>query len=179
MSSVLSNYFLFTIPFKNSILRDVRKNESDTSDDEQDDLEHCTTWIDPSKSIGRSVGTDQLQTSTYMIYPVEQSPVVAPEPTRKTQRYTSQPRRNTYTLQDSSTEDENDKSKQLVNTKHEYVRLDSQGFDPQQQQENPFNHVTDARSTFSIPKTRFRFTHRVRNQNQQILIHYFLVFFPF
>ncbi|CAF0922201.1 unnamed protein product [Adineta ricciae] len=143
-----------------SILRDIRKNESDTSDDEQDDLEHCTTWIDPSKSIGRSIGTDELQTSTYVIYPVEQSPVVAPEPTRKIQRYTSQARRNTYTLQDSSTEDENDKPKQLVNRKHEYVRLDSEGFDPQQQQENPFNHVTDARSTFSIPKTRFRFTHR-------------------
>ncbi|CAF1058117.1 unnamed protein product [Adineta steineri] len=136
----------------NSIAKDVHKIELDTSDDEQDDLEHCTTWIDPSKSIGRSTHTDELKTSTYVVYPLTKSPA------RKIQRYADQPRRNTYTLQNSSSDDD----QQLVNTKQEYVRLDSEGFDPQQQQqhENPFNNVKDARSTFSIPQKRYRYTHR-------------------
>ncbi|UJR36760.1 hypothetical protein I4U23_029475 [Adineta vaga] len=152
----------------NSINHDLRKIQSDTSDDEQDDLEHCTTWIDPTKSIGRFVSADELQASTYVIYPSATTPIVTPEPARKIQRYTNQLRRNTYTLQSSSSENENDNTKELINTKHDYVRLDSQGFDPQQQQqqqqqqqlENPFNNVTDARSTFSIPQKRFRYTHR-------------------
>jgi hypothetical protein len=50
-----------------------------------------------------------------------------------------------------------------MNKKPEYVRLDSQGFDPQQQ-ENVFNNVKDARSTFSLPQNRFRFTHQVKNK---------------
>ncbi|CAM4764992.1 unnamed protein product [Rotaria magnacalcarata] len=153
----------------NSINKDVHTIELDTSDDEQDDLEHCTTWIDPSKSIGRSAPNDELKTSTYDMYPLSKSPAV-PEPSRKIQRYTDQSRRNTYTLQNSSSSSSNDDDdhhdeKKLVNRKQEYVRLNSQGFDPPQQ-ENPFNNITDARSTFSIPQKCFRFT---RQEAQNIL----------
>ncbi|CAF3211222.1 unnamed protein product [Rotaria sp. Silwood2] len=154
----------------NSMNKDVHTIELDTSDDEQDDLEHCTTWIDPSKSIGRSATSDKLKTSTYVVYPLTKSPSI-PEASRKTHRYTDEPRRNTYTLQNSSSSDDNDNDneKQLINTKQEYLRLNSQGFDPQQQQqqqENLFNNVKDARSTFSVPQKRFRFT---RQEAQNIL----------
>lgn len=128
----------------------------DTSDDEQDDLEHCTTTlIDPTKSIGRSTNTDELKTSTYVMYPLTKSPSV-PEQSRKLKRYTDQSRRNTYNLESSSSDDE----KQLVNSRQNYLRLNSQGFDPTQQ-DNVFNSVKDARSTFSIPQKRHRFTHQV------------------
>jgi hypothetical protein len=149
--------------------KDVHTIELDTSADEQDDLDHCTTWIDPSKSIGRPIGTDELKSSTYVVYPLIKSPSVPP-PSRKIQRYADQSRRNTYTLQDSSSSSSSSDEQPLVNTKPEYVRLDSQGFDPpqqQQQQENPFHHVKDARSTFSIPQKRFRFT----RQEAQIILH--------
>lgn len=129
----------------------------DTSADEQDDLDHCTTWIDPSKSIGRPPGADQLKSSTHVVYPLSRSPSV-PQPSRKIQRYADQPRRNTYSLQNSSSSSDEDK-KALVNTKPDYVRLDSQGFDLDQQADNPFNQVTDARSTFSIPNRHVRRTH--------------------
>lgn len=150
----------------------MHKLELDTSDDEQDDLEHCTTWIDPTKSIGRSVVDKELKTSTYVVYPLTKSPSVS-QTARKTNRYTDQPRRNTYTLEDSSSSSENDENhskstnnnKQLVNTKREYVRLDSQGFDPRQ--ENLFNNVKDARSTFCVPQNRFRFTHQVNRALKQ------------
>jgi hypothetical protein len=145
--------------------KDARTVELDTSDDEQDDLDHCTTWIDPSKSIGRPIGTDELKSSTYVVYPLVKSPSVPP-PSRKIQRYADQSRRNTYTLQDSSSSSSDDDKQPLVNTRPEYVRLDSEGFDPQQQQENPFHHAKDARSTFSLPQKRFRFT---RQEAQRIL----------
>ncbi|CAF4873382.1 unnamed protein product [Rotaria sp. Silwood1] len=154
----------------NSMKKDVHTMELDTSDDEQDDLEHCTTWIDPSKSIGRSATSNELKTSTYVMYPLTKSSSIT-ETSRKVHRYTDQPRRNTYTLQNSSSssdDDDNNNEKQLMNTKQEYVRLNSQGFDPppQQQQENLFNHVKDARSTFSVPQKRVRFT---RQEAQNIL----------
>ena len=153
-------------PLAASVSRTV---ELDTSDDEQDDLDHCTTWIDPSKSIGRPIGTDELKSSTYVAYPLVKSPSVPP-PSRKIQRYADQSRRNTYTLKDSSSSSssssDDDDKQPLVNTRPEYVRLDSQGFDPQQPQENPFHHVKDARSTFSVPQKRFRFT---RQEAQRIL----------
>ncbi|CAF1266156.1 unnamed protein product [Rotaria sordida] len=149
----------------NSINKDVHTIELDTSDDEQDDLEHCTTWIDPSKSIGRSATSDELKTSTYVVYPLIKSPGV-PETSRKIHRYTDQSRRNTYTLQNSSSDDNgnnnnnnNNNEKQLMNAKQEYVHLNSQGFDPQQQ-ENLFNSIKDARSTFSVSQKCFRFTHQ-------------------
>jgi hypothetical protein len=155
------NPLIFSV-IKNSINKDVHTIELDTSADEQDDLDHSTTWIDPTKSIGRPIGTDELKTSTYVVYPLTKSPSI-PQPSRKILPYTDQSRRNTYTLQNSSSSDD---EKQLMNTKQEYVRLDSQGFDPQQS-ENPFNHVKDARSTFSIPQQRFRFT----RQEAQIILH--------
>jgi hypothetical protein len=151
----LTSLFIFRL-IKNSINRDVHTIELDTSADEQDDL----TWIDPTKSIGRSVAIEELKASTYVVYPLIKSPSV-PQPARKIQRYADQPRRNTYTLDDSSSDDD---EKQLVNKKPEYVRLDSQGFDPQHQ-ENLFNNVKDARSTFTVPQRRFRFTRQVKNAN--------------
>jgi len=146
----------------NSIRKEVQAIEPDTSADEQDDLDHCTTWIDPSKSIGRSNENEQLKTSTYMVYPLAKSPPI-PKTTRTLHRYADRSRRNTYTLENSaSSEDDHHHSQpQLVNTKPEYVRLHSEGFDPQQQQhENPFQNVKDARLTFSIPQTSGRFTHQ-------------------
>lgn len=119
--------------------------------------------IDPSKSIGRPIGTDELKTSTHVVYPLIKSPSV-PQPSRKLHRYADQSRRNTYTLENSSSDDD---QKQLVNNKHEYVRLDSQGFDPQQQ-ENPFHNVKDARSTFSIPQKSSRFTHQVKPKQKNV-----------
>jgi hypothetical protein len=155
---------LIASALKTSTNKDVHTIELDTSADEQDDLNHSTTWIDPSKSIGRPIGTDELKSSTYVVYPLTKSPSVPPL-SRKIHRYTDQSRRNTYTLEDSSSSSSDEKP--LVNTKPEYVRLDSQGFDPQQQQENPFHNVKDARSTFSLPQKRFRYT----RQEAQIILH--------
>ena len=102
------------------------------------------------------------------MYPLTKSPSV-PQSSRKLHRYTDQSRRNTYTLQNasssssSSTSDHDDNNnmnqseKQLINRKQDYVRFDSQGFDPQQEN-NLFNTVQDARLTFSIPQKRFRFS---------------------
>ena len=98
-----------------------------------------------------------------MVYPLTKSPSV-PQSSRKIQRYADQPRRNTYSLQNSPSSSDDEKA--LVNTKPEYVRLESQGFDLDQQAENPFNQVKDARSTFSIPNRRVRLTHQ---QAQRIL----------
>ena len=148
---------------QNSIHRDVRTIELDTSADEQDDLEHCATTIDPTKSIGHSTDAHALQASTYVLYPLTKSPSVPP-PSRKTLRYADQTRRNTYTIAGSSSSSDTDEQP-LINAKPDCVRLDSQGFEPQQQQHpaNLFNQVQDARSTFSIPRKTHRFTHQVRH----------------
>ena len=105
-----------------------------------------------------------MKSSTHVVYPLTKSPSI-PQPSRKLQRYADQPRRNTYSLENSSASSSSEEEKVLVNTKPEYVRLDSQGFDLEQQ-ENPFHQVKDARSTFSIPNKRIRMT---RQEAQLIL----------
>lgn len=149
---------------QHSARNDIHKIASDTSDDEQDDLEHFSTWIDPSKSIGHSIANEEVPVAAAVVHPSRKSPTFVPPSARKPLRYASQPRRNTYTLLTSSSEDEAANTKSLVNTKPDYVRLNSQGFDPQQPSDNPFNNVTDARSTFSIPRKEVRLTHQVRRK---------------
>ena len=154
-SKKLHRHLSFFLSLQNSIRNDMHTIELDTSADEQDDLDHCAMTIDPTKSIGHSTEGAPLQTSTYVVYPLTKSPSVPP-PSRKLTRYTEQARRNTYTLDESSSDDD----PPLINTKPDYVRLDSQGFDPEQE-DNVFHDVKDARSTFSIPTRRPTLTRQV------------------
>lgn len=129
---------------------------SDTSNDEQDDLDHCLT-----KSIGHAISTNELENSTRVVYPLSKSPQ------RKLLRYTDQSRRNTYTLdEDSPSTDEENVSAVTLNRANEYLRLNSEGFDPQQS-DHLFHHVTDARSTFSIPKSSRKLTRQVRSKKKK------------
>lgn len=152
--------------FASASHHDVQQTNCDTSADEQDDLDHCPTIIDPTKSIGRSVTTDELQTSTRVVYPLSKSPTILPA--RKLSRYADQPRRNTYTLENEASSSTSSSSSSLsssllVNNHRppEYVRLNSEGFDPQQS-DHLLHHIKDARSTFSIPKPSQRLTRQVR-----------------
>lgn len=150
-------------PMFNSNRSEGEPIELDTSDDEQDDLEHCTALIDPSQSIGHSIGVDPLKSSTYVLFPSS----------RPLKNYADQGRRNTYTL------DEDSSSSSSVEQKGErpnYVRLESEGFDPQQTHHG-FDDVKDARSTFSIPKGNSRrITEQVKLSSRRIG-HLFLLLF--
>lgn len=134
----------------------------DTSNDAQDDLEQSGPLIDPGKSIGHSVKLDELETSTYVVFPLENSSKVE----RKTLKYIDRGRRNTFNIDESSSDEQIPRKNERPN----FVRLHSEGFDPEENR-HVFDKISDARSTFSIPTAssrEFRFTEQVleKNENQ-------------
>jgi hypothetical protein len=147
---------------KDSLHRQVQSIELDTSADEQDDLNHFTGLIDVNKNIGHSTMNEQLATSTYVVYPLTTESPLTSKSERKLEHYATNSRRNTFNLIDSpSLSSSNDDKQILVNTKHNYVRLNSEGFDPHIHG-NVFHDVLDARSTFSLPRRSCRrLTHQV------------------